>query len=121
MAPFAVFSAAMFIWGLWTYQPYHIVVGRADKQPDQTVQDYRIAVSNKLYRPAELHVRVQGLPEGSYHLSAGDIKLLPAGRESLTLSITQNLPRGLYSFVVEVSAVDGWTGHFNIQHFSEKG
>jgi polyferredoxin len=121
MTPFALFSAGMIVWGLWTYEPYHVAVGRADNQPDSAVQDYRIAISNKLYRPAELHVRVQGLPEGSYRLSAGDIKLLPAGRESLTLSITQDLPRGLHSFLVEVSAVDGWTGHFNIQHFSGQG
>ena len=121
MTPFAVLGAAMFIWGLWTYEPYHVAVGRADSQQDHTVQDYRIAVSNKLYRPAEMHVRVLGLPEGSYRLSAGDIKLLPAGRESLTLSITQDLPHGLHSFVVEVSAVDGWTGRFNIQHFSGQG
>ena len=121
MAPFAVLGAAMFVWGLWTYQPYHVAVGRADKQPDHTVQDYRIAVSNKLYRPAELHVRVMGLPEGSYHLSTEDIKMLPAGRESISLAIAQNLPHGLYSFVVEVSAVDGWTGRFNAQHFSGGG
>jgi len=118
MTPFAVVSAAMFVWGLWTYEPYHVAVGRAEIQPDPTVQDYRIAVSNKLYRPAELSLRVQGLPEGSYRLSAGAIKMLPVGRESLTLSIAQSLPRGLHSFVVEVSAVDGWTGRFNIQHFS---
>lgn len=121
MTPFAALGAAMFIWGLWTYQPYHVAAGRADSQQDHAVQDYRIAVSNKLYRPVELHVRVLGLPEGSYHLSAGAIKLLPAGRESLTLSIAQSLPRGLHSFVVEVSAVDGWKGRFNIQHFSGQG
>jgi polyferredoxin len=119
MTPFAVFSAAMFIWGLWTYQPYHVVVGRADTLQDHSAQDYRIAISSKLYRPTELHVRVRGLPEGSYHLSAEDIKMLPAGRESLTLSIAKSLPHGLHSFVVEVSAVDGWTDHFNQQHFSE--
>ncbi len=121
MTPFVVLGAAMFIFGLWTYEPYHVVVGRADSQKDPTVQDYRIAVSNKLYRPAELHVHVQGLPKGSYRLSAGDIMLLPAGRDSLTLSITQNLPHGLHPFVVEVSAGDGWTGRFNIQHFSGQG
>lgn len=121
MTPFAVLGAAMFMWGLWTYEPYHVAVGRADSQQDPAVQDYRIAVSNKLYRPAELHAHVFGLPEGSYRLSAGDIKMLPAGRESLTLSITKSLPHGLHSFVVEISAVDGWTGRFNIQHFSGQG
>ena len=119
MSAFAAFSAAMFIWGLWTYQPYHVVVGPSDSQPDHTVQNYRIAISSKLYRPTELHVRVQGLPEGSYRISADNIKMLPAGRESLTLSILQSLPHGLHPFIVEVSAVDGWIGHFNLQHFSE--
>lgn len=119
MTPFAIFSAAMFIWGVWTYQPYHIAVGRAETQQDPAARDYRIAISSKLYRPTELHVRVSGLPEGGYRLSTDDIKMLPAGRESITLSIAQGLPHGLHSFVVEVSAIDGWTGHFNIQHFSE--
>ena len=121
MTPFAVLSAAMFVWGLWTYEPYHVAVGRAENQQEYAARDYRIAISNKLYRPAELRVRVQGLPEGSYHLSAEDIKLSPAGRESLMLSITQDLPRGLHPFVVEVSAVGGWTGRFQIQYFSEQG
>jgi len=119
MTPFAILSVLMFTWGLWTYQPYHIAVGPAEIQQQQTIKDYRIAVSNKLYRPATLHVQVRGLPEQSYQLSADDVKLLPAGRESLTLSITQKLPRGLHSIVVDVSSVDGWTGHFNIQYFSE--
>ncbi|MBI1174496.1 MAG: 4Fe-4S binding protein [Sideroxydans sp.] len=117
---FGGLGAVMFVWGLWTYQPYHVVVYRAETQHAQTIQDYRIAVSNKLYRPAELSVHVQGLPQGSYHLSAGDIKLLPAGHGSLTLSIARSLPRGLYSIMVDVSAADGWAGHFHIQHYSEQ-
>ncbi|MEJ1958776.1 MAG: hypothetical protein WDM70_04430 [Nitrosomonadales bacterium] len=112
----AVLGASLFIFGLITYQPYHVVVGRADSQLDHTVQDYRIAVSNKLYRPVELRVRVQGLPEGSYRLSTENIKLLPAGRDSLTLFHFAELAARLYAFVVDVSAPDGWTGHliFNI-------
>jgi polyferredoxin len=120
MSGFAVTGAALFVWGLWTYQPYHIAVGRAETQPDHAVQDYRIAFSNKLYRKAQIHVRVQGLPEGSYRLSSADMQLAPAGHDSLTLSITQNLPRGLYAFVVEAAASDGWTERFNIQHYSEQ-
>ncbi len=122
MAPLGALGAAMFVWGLWSYEPYHVVVYRAENQQGHsTIQNYRIAVSNKLYHPAALRVRVQGLPQGSYTLSAADIMLLPVGRESLTLSIAQNLPRGLYSIVVDVAAGDGWTGHYHIQHFSEQG
>jgi polyferredoxin len=122
MAPLWILGAGMFIWGLWSYEPYHVAVYRAENQQGlTTIQNYRIAATNKLYRSAEMKVKVQGLPEGSYHLSAEDIKLAPAGHESLTLSIEQTLPRGLYSVVVNVDAVDGWSGKFRIQHFSEKG
>ncbi|MBI3901484.1 MAG: 4Fe-4S binding protein [Nitrosomonadales bacterium] len=121
VAALAVFGVAMLVWGLWTYQPYHAAVYRAESQQGHTIQDYRISIANKLYRPARFTVRVQGLPEGSYHLSTNEIKLSSAGRESLTLFIEQGLPRGLYSFVVEVSADDGWTGRFQMQHLSERG
>lgn len=118
--PFVVLGAVMFIWGLWSYQPYHVAVGIADNQHGRTVQEYRIALSNKLYHSAELHVRVSGLPPGSYQLSAEDVRLSPVGRESIMLTIVQALPRGLYSVVVEVSAGDTWVGRFPIQHFSEQ-
>lgn len=118
MSLFVALSAGMIWWGLWTYEPYHVAVGRADERMGSATQDYRIAIASKLYRPAELHIRVRGLPEGSYRLSGEDVHLLPASRDSLTLSIGQGLPHGLHPFVVEVSAADGWAGHFNIQHFS---
>lgn len=117
---FSVMGAAMLAWGLWTYEPYHVAVYRAEAQTAHTIQDYRIAISNKLYRPAEFSVKVRGLPASSYQLSADDVKLLPAGRESLTLSVARNLPRGLYSIIVDVTAANGWTGHFRVQHVSEQ-
>lgn len=118
---FAALGIALFGWGLWTYEPYHIAIYRAEAQESRTIQDYRIAIANKLYRPAQFSVDVQGLAPGSYHLSAPDVRLAAAGRDSLTLSIAQDLPRGLYGIVITVSAVDGWTGKFRIQHFSERG
>jgi polyferredoxin len=118
---FTALGLAMFVWGLWTYEPYHIAVDHADVQQSGIIQDYRIAVTNKRYRPAELSVQVQGLPEGSYHLSANDIKLGSAGRGSLTLSVNPDLKRGVYAVLVTVTALDGWAGHFRIQHFSEQG
>lgn len=120
---FTVLGIALFAWGLISYQPYHIAVDHADRQQGGTasIQDYRIAVTNKIYRPAQLSVQVQGLPPGSYRLSDDTIKLGPAGRGSLTLSIARNLKRGVYGVNVTVQSTDGWTGHFRIQHFSEQG
>lgn len=118
---FTLLGVTMFVWGLWTYEPYHIAVDHADNQKIRSIQDYRIAITNKMYRAAELSVQVQGLPPGSYRLSADDIKLGAAGRGSLTLSVAQNLKRGVYAVVIIVTAMDGWKGRFNIQHFSEQG
>lgn len=118
---FAGLGMVMLVWGLWSYEPYHIAVYRSETlQEARTLRDYRIAISNKLYHPAEFHVQVRGLPQGSYRLSADSIKLMPAGRESIKLAIAPTLPRGLYSIMVDVEAADGWSGHFNIQHFSEQ-
>ncbi len=116
---FTALGIAMFAWGLWTYQPYHLAVGHADRQPGHTIQDYRIAVTNKIYHPAELTVQVHGLPPGSYHLSADKIALTAAGRGSVGLAVDRGLKHGVYRVLVTVKAMDGWTGNFSIQHFSE--
>lgn len=119
MAPIAALGAAMFTWGLWTYEPYHITVGRADGLRGSAMQDYRITVSNKLYRAAAFRVSVQGLPQDGYGLDTRDIKLPTAGRAAVMLSVAHKLPHGLYSIVVEVQAEDGWKGRYQIQHFAE--
>ncbi len=118
---FTLLGLLMFAWGSWSYDPYHIAVDHADVQQSGTIQDYRIAITSKLYRPSELNIQVQGLPAGSYRLSADDIKLGAAGRGSLTLSVDRNLKRGVYGVLITVTAMDGWTGRFRIQHFSEQG
>ncbi len=119
--PFVLLGAAMFFWGLWSYEPYHVAVGNADIQQGSTVQAYRVALSNKLYRPVDLYVRVVGLPPSSYQLSAERVRLLPVGRESVMLSVARDLPRGMHSMVIEVSAADSnWMGRFPVQHFSEQ-
>ena len=117
---FVTLGLAMVAWGAWTYEPYHIAVDHADVQAHGSIQDYRIAVTNKIYRPAEVGIRVQGLPAGSYRLSAEKLVLDSAGRGSVTLSIAPDLKRGVHAVLVTVTSLDGWTGHFRIQHFSER-
>jgi polyferredoxin len=117
---FTVFGIATFCWGLAAYEPYHIAVDHADTQRNGSIQDYRIALTNKMYRPARLDVRVQGLPEGSYRLSSDNVVLDPAGRGSLTLSVSKELKRGVYPVRIIVTAMDGWTGRFGVQHFAEQ-
>lgn len=119
MAPIAASGAAMLAWGLWSYEPYHITVGRVSGAYSSTAQEYQIMVSNKLYRAAVFKVGVRGLAQDGYKLGTHDIRLPSVGRESVKLLVTHELAPGLYPLVVEIQAEDGWKGQFRIQHFVE--
>ncbi|MCL4315936.1 MAG: 4Fe-4S binding protein [Gammaproteobacteria bacterium] len=113
--PFALIGAAMFVWGMAGYQPYHLTVYRADTNQGAAIRDYRIALANKLYRPALLKVNVQGLPEGSYTLSADQAGFISVGRQDINLHISA-LPRGLYPFVVSMESEQGARVDYRTQH-----
>ncbi len=119
--PFSLLGLGMFVWGLVNYQYYHLAVYRADAEHGSSIDDYRIRVSNKLYRDASLTVKVEGLPSGSYRLSADEADFETAGRVDLQLHINDVLPRGLHSFLVQVQSADGWHDSYRVQHFVEKG
>jgi len=119
--PFALLGLGMFVWGLVNYEYYHLAVYRADTEHGSAIQDYRVRVSNKLYRDAGMTVKVEGLPEGSYQLSAGEVAFDTAGRVDLQLHINDVLPGGLHSFLVQVQSADGWHDSYRVQHFVGKG
>jgi polyferredoxin len=118
-APFAVLGIIMFTWGIWSYQPYHIAVGYLATAHNRSANDYRIEVSSKRYRPTELTMSVEGLPQDEFTLSSPRVDLASVGRTSVFLTVSPKLKRGLYPFVVVVNSSDGWTGRFNVQHFVE--
>jgi polyferredoxin len=118
-APFAVLGVIMFAWGIWSYQPYHIAVGYLQTAHNQSARDYRIEVSSKRYRPTELTMSVEGLPQDDFTLSSPKVDLASVGRTSVFLSVSPKLQRGLYPFAVVVRSNDGWIGRFNVQHFVE--
>jgi polyferredoxin len=118
--PFSALGLGFFIWGLVAYEPYRLAVYRADLQFASVIRDYRIAVSNKLYRDAEVSVRIEGLPENSYVLPEKVLRFDTATRIDLNLHIESNLPPGLYSFLVHMISVDGWHDSYRVQHFVEK-
>jgi polyferredoxin len=115
--PFAVLGAAMFAWGLWSYQPYHLSVGYMQSAQNQSAREYRIEIANKRYRPAELQVSVEGFPKGEYALSSDRVNLATVGRTSVFLTVSPELKHGLYPFTVIVRAKDGWVGRFGLEHF----
>ena len=117
--PFAVFGLIMFIWGTWSYQPYHLSVGYLESERSHSSSDYRIEVASKRYRPSELAISIEGLPANSYSLSTSQVDLETVGRASVRLSMSHDLQHGLYPFWVVVHSSDGWTGRFNVRHFVE--
>ena len=118
-APFAALGVIMFAWGVWSYQPYHLAVGYLRTAQDQSARDYQIEVSSKRYRPSELTISVEGLPQDNFILSSNKVDMASVGRASVFLSVSPKLQRGLHPFVVVVHSSDGWAGHFNVQHFVE--
>jgi polyferredoxin len=118
-APFAALGIIMFTWGIWSYQPYHIAVGYLATAHNRSANDYRIEVSSKRYRPTELTMSIEGLPQDDFTLSSHKVDLVSVGRTSVFLTVSPKLKRGLYPFAVVVNSSDGWAGRFNVQHFVE--
>ncbi len=111
-------GAALFTWGLLSWEPLHVVVYRAEVQHTQANRDYRIALTNKLYHERDVHVSVQGLNPGEYQLSSDHVSLPAVGHQSVLLSLSDKLPHGLRAFSVDVSSAD-WHQRFAIEHLAE--
>lgn len=119
--PFALLGIGMFVWGLWSYQSYHLAVYQAHTYHGAQINDYRVAVSNKVSRPAHLAVSVDGLPDGSYSLASTDARFAGTGRVDINLHIAPVLAPGIHTFLVRVRADDGWEKSYRVQHFVARG
>jgi len=116
--PLTILGLTMFTWGLWSYEPYHLAVYRADTAQGVQIHDYRIALAHKIYRPGTVTIHIEGLPEGTYSLNRQQVHLNSATRTDVQLRISENLEKGLYPFVVEARAADGWHSSFRVQHYA---
>ena len=118
--PFALLGIAMFVWGLVSYERYHLAVYRADTMHGAQISDYRVAVSNKLYQPAELDITLEGLDSSMYQFDQTKAQFYGVGRIDLKLHIREGLPAGIHSFLVHAKSPDGWKDSYRIQHFVAK-
>ena len=115
--PFILLGLVMFVSGIVTYDRYHLAVYRADVTLSHGIHEYRIGVSNKLYKPATVSVKVEGLKPEQYKLERNQAVFDTVGRIDLSLQILEGLPAGLYSLYVHVQSEDGWQDSYRVQHF----
>ena len=92
---------------------------RADTDHGNRIQDYRIAVSNKLYRSGELELHVDGLEQDEYRLQMDAVSFQGAERVDLNLHITDSIGSGLHTILVSARSPDGWQDTYRLQHFVE--
>lgn len=119
--PIALLGVGMFVWGLWSYQGYHLAVYQSNTNHGAQINDYRVAVSNKVYRPAHLAISIDGLPAESYSLATSDARFNGTGRVDINLHIAAGLAPGIHTFLVRVRADDGWADSYRVQHFVARG
>lgn len=118
--PFALLGLLMFSWGVISYESYHLTVYRADISHGSQILDYRVAVSNKLYKQAKVQITVEGLTPEQFQLSRSEARLETAGRADLELKISDKLKPGLHSILVHAKTADGWHESYRLQHFVAK-
>lgn len=112
------FGAGLFVWGLLTWEPLHLVVYRNEVQHQAGNLDYRIAISNKLYHERRVQLKVNGLDPGQYTLATSQLDLPAAGHESVLLTLSDRLPHGIHPFTVEALSA-GRVDRFAVRHFSQ--
>ena len=115
--PVALVGLVMFIWGLIDYERYHLSVYRADTLQGAQINDYRIAVSNKLYKAANVNIEITGLEDDQYQLESSQALFQDVGRIDLKMHVEDGLSPGLHPFIVKAYTEDGWKASFRIQHF----
>lgn len=119
--PFAAAGLGMFVWGLISYQPNHLAVYRADSDHGAQISDYRVAISNKQYRPERVEISVEGPIRDQIKLSNATANFDSAGRIDLNLHVQGDLAPGLYTFLVRARSGRGWEDTYRVQHFVAKG
>ncbi len=119
--PFTALGIGMFVWGLYTYEPERLTVYQDAEAGRQVHDRYRINVAHKLYRPAEVTLAVEGLPEGSYRLERDRIFFQSTGRVDVRLYLTSRLEPGVHTFLVRARSSEGWSDAFRVRHFVAAG
>jgi len=119
--PLVTLGLGMFVWGLVSYEPYRFSVYHSDTAQGREINEYRISLAHKFYKPSEVAVAIEGLPEGSYQLESDIMVFDTAQRKYLKFYISDELAPGFYPFSVKVKSNNNdWQSSFRVHHISVK-
>ena len=119
--PVWALGAGMFIWGLISYQPYHLAVYKSDIDQGAQISEYRVNIAHKIYEPGDVDITIIGLDKEYYSLSNKKMSFDSVGRQDAFVEIQSGLSTGLHSFIVKAESKDGWKQQIRMQHFVNNG
>ena len=111
----------LFVYGLISYEPYHLAVYKSDAHQGNQIDEYRINVANKIYGPGEVIISVEGLKPEEYKITGNKLSFESVGRKDIFINVNSSLSSGLHSFIVRVASKDGWHDQVRLQHFVTNG
>jgi len=109
----------VFVVGVMNYQPYTLVVDRAELLSNTTEYDYRVNVTHKRYQHAVVHFQVEGLKPNQYILDAEHVTFESAGRQDVLLHFSPKIKHGLHRVTVRASTDDGWHQSFPLIYYAK--
>jgi len=112
-------GAILFGMGVMSYQPYAMVVDRADLIPGLTALDYRINLANKRYQPAQVHLAVEGMSADMVRLERDSVVWQSTGRQDVLLHFSPDIEKGLHRLTVHAESDDGWKDSFRVIYYAE--
>lgn len=118
ISPWLALGLIMFGWGLYSYQGYHFSVYRAETDHGTQINEYRINLASKYYYDTSMKIEIEGLAEGTYELEKSRVDFAKAGRVNVALTLASSqFASGLTPFIVRITADDGWSNTFRVNHF----
>lgn len=116
-----VMGGFLFVVGVLGYSPYALTVDKAELIAGTTALDYRVNIANKVYRPADFTIRVEGLDAGDYVLDHQSMHFETAGRQDVLMHLSPSIAKGLHRFTVHVSGDHGWKSSFTVHYYAQGG
>jgi len=113
-----LFGAAIFFIGMSSYQNNEFSVYQHAEVKGKGVIDYRISIAHKLYRPADISLRVSGLDDSDFTLEKKRVHFDGPGRADVQLHLNSLMDKGLHRFRVIAESDDGWSGEFRVNHYA---